>query len=184
MDCVHKMIDATSIREGFRVFRIQAESLLFKLANGSRTIIDDNNGANYIVPTSGRYVVESGNGCRRVSDAQIADCLRSQRPNDRFLQLTLLHASDWPDCFASYIVSNESSPDWITIPMQRSTSILGAWTVTMESPAGIDCAFYDGNSIWDSNNMKNYRIRLPGRYILGRGTLTYQGVSEMDLHYG
>lgn len=147
-----------------------------------------NDGRNYHISQPGRYVVESGSGCRRVSDSQIADCLRPLRRNDKFIELTLKPSakSTWRNCHITYKLHHSSRVEdgWFTAPMNRSATLLDAWVSTIEAPEGIECAFNDGGTEWDSNNSNNYHMTLPGKYSLGNGSMEYVGASNIDLHVG
>lgn len=174
------MIDSSFIKEGFRVFRIQADTLHFKLANGSHTLIDDNCSAHYHVYAPGRYIVESGSGCRRVSDAQIHDCLRSLRISDRFAHITYFSARNWAKCFVGYAMNGVSSVNWIFLPMQPSATTQGAWSVIIEAPSGLQCAFYNC-PFTKNDDVQSYSIQIPGRYTIRSGQAFYEGPSALDL---
>lgn len=57
-----------------------------------------------------------------------------------------------------------------------------SWFQRVEASGGVVCAFSNGASEWDSNKGRNYKTRLPGRYVLGGGHMTYCGVSDLDVH--
>lgn len=176
-----KMIDASSTKEGFRVFRTRAHTLLFKLANGSHTMVDDNKSACYCVSSPGRYVVESANTCRRVADAQIYDCLRSLRPNDHYVHITFTHTKNWPQCFVSYLLNGSSSSDWMTLPMESSASLPKAWLAVIDAPLGLKCTFRSGPLCCLAETF-DHSIQLPGRYNVDGGSILYVGPSPEDLN--
>lgn len=175
------MIDASPVKEGFRVFRTQADTLLFKLANGSHTLIDDNNSACYYVQAPGRYVVESGNACRRVSDAQIYDCIRSLRKRDRFVHIMYMHGTTWPECFVTYLASGASHTVWTTLPMQQSAIVRGAWTATIDAPLGLQCTFCNDPFSPGIDNVNRYSVDIPGNYTITPDNIIYKGPSPIDL---
>lgn len=199
------MIDASNIRNGFRAFRIRATQLQFRLANGDQSMVDDNNGCDFVIESSGRYVVHpgasSGSGLTRVSDVQLPDVLRPLRPTDSTIELVFTTggsgSSSWRSAYVVYIpvasrdalsFSNASSTEeWLTLPMNKSAVHLqhgprATWTLCIDAQFGIDCAFNDGGNEWDSNQSQNYKIRLPGRYSIGNGYLQYEGVAQLDMH--
>lgn len=146
------------------------------------SVKDSNHGRNYTIDSPGRYVVESGNGCRRVSDAQIADCLRALRPNDTFVEVTFHCVQDWRNCFITYAFYKDKESEWFKLPMNKFAFKQRTWAICLIGKTGIDCAFNDGSEEWDSNNGKNYQIRLPGRYTAGNGFLSYLGIAQLDMH--
>lgn len=175
------MIDASSVKEGFRVFRTQADTLLFKLANGSHTLIDDNNSACYYVQAPGRYVVESGSGCRRISDAQIYDCIRSLRTGDRFVHIMYMHGANWPHCFVTYLANGDSRTSWTILPMQPSAIVKDAWTATIDAPLGLQCTFCNDPFSPDIDTAKKFSIHIPGRYTITHDNVIYKGASPLDM---
>lgn len=177
------MLPADDIKQGFRAFRIRAHKLEFRIADSTCSVIDSNNGRNYLVNSPGRYVLESGNACRRVSDAMIADCIRAERPNDRFVELSFRPYSTWRSCYLAFSpLHQDDNTEWCTLPMNRAATPSGSWLARVEAPLGIDCAFRNDTGQWDSNDSRNYIIRAPGSYTLGQGTLEYKGVSIADIH--
>lgn len=177
----YQLIDASDVRPGFRVFRIRATRLEFKFANGKRTDIEDNSGKNYVIESPGRYVVVTGSGCRRVSDAQIADCLRPMRPHDKYVELLFEANPTWRNCFATFCMEGEHDLDWHKQPMELRSEP-GVWFLRIEAKHGVKCAFTDGGSEWDSNSNLNYQIKLPGKYLIGKRHIVYLGVSDLDIH--
>lgn len=142
----------------------------------------------------GRYIIESG--CRRVGDAQIADCLQALRKRDRFVELTFRPARTWRGCFVTYAAAGadagkdgadhaaqiDAVPQWFMVPMQRAALRDSCWVATLDARRGVDCAFTDGADEWDSNGGANFLTRVPDRYSVEGGQLRYGGVSELDLH--
>lgn len=177
---VPQLINAKTTKSGFRVFRVKAVRLEFRLSNGSNTVIDSNSGRNYLVESPGRYVVESGHGCRRVGDANIADCLRAMRPSDKYIEIVYVGAKSWRNCFITFSAREESRADWFRDSMQMMRN--GQWFRRLECGAGIVFAFNDGADRWDSNNGENYHLTLPGKYVAGNGKLTFCGISDFDMH--
>lgn len=177
-----QLIEADEVKPGFRAFRIKAHFLEFRLANEHASVIDSNMGRNYVISAAGRYVVESGSGCRRVADAQIADCLRAVRPKDRFVELSFQSNPLWRRCYVSYATEGEANGKWRKLPMEHRGEAHGSWFQRIDAPKGLTCAFTDGAAEWDNNRDRNYEIRLPGSYVLGGGHLTYCGVSDLDVH--
>ncbi|KAI0564133.1 hypothetical protein FGB62_30g051 [Gracilaria domingensis] len=158
-----------------------AERLEFKFANRNGTEIDNNVGRNYVIESPGRYVVESGSGCRRVADAQVADCLRAQRPKDTYVELMFNANPIWRNCYVAFCAPGEDALEWHKQQMELMEET-GLWFQRVETTDGINCAFTDGNVEWDSNINLNYQIRMPGRYALGRGSIAYLGPSALDMH--
>lgn len=175
------MIDASETKSGFRVFRIRARRFEFRLADGRNTSVDSNCGRNYIIESSGRYVVESGNGCRKVSDACIADCLRANRPNDEWIELSYESNLQWRNCYISYSIQGSDKDEWFEVSMDGSPET-GSWFHRIVAKAGIDFVFHNGDRDWDNNQSRNYQIRLPGRYTIKKGWCHYGGVSSIDMH--
>lgn len=177
-----QLLDASDIRPGFRAFRLRAIRLEFRFANEHATTIDSNLGRNYIIESPGRYVVETASGCRRISDAQIADCLRPIRPADKLIELIFRSPSIWRRCFVNFALEGDhDNSTWCKMPMHRQDDST-IWFQRIEAPRGITCAFSDGARQWDSNNNSNYHIRLPGKYTAGGGFLIYCGPSDLDMH--
>lgn len=58
----------------------------------------------------------------------------------------------------------------------------GAWFHRIAAKNGVDCVFHDGDKDWDNNQLRNYEIRLPGKYTIGKGWCHYNGVSSVDMH--
>lgn len=199
------MIDASNIRNRFRAFRIRAPRLQFRLANGDQSMVDDNHGRDFVIESSGRYVIHpgapSGRGLTRVSDVQLPDVLRPLRPTDSTIDLVFTNAgagsSSWRSAYVVYmpVASRDavsfstasSTEEWMTLPMNKSALHVPhgrtvTWCVCIDAQYGIDCAFNDGGQQWDSNQTQNYKIRLPGRYSVGNGYLQYDGVAQLDMH--
>lgn len=82
-----------------------------------------------------------------------------------------------------------SDGEWPKQPMHRKAS--GG---TPDSPAGppvwfcrlmftgMDCVFTNGDGAWDNNNGDKYVVPLPGSYVIGNGSIQYQGPSLLDRH--
>lgn len=146
-----------------------------------KTRTDSNNGRNYVIHSPGRYVVENGEGCRRVSEAQIPDCLRPMRPNDRFVELFFETNRLWRNCFVTYSVNGDHHNEWRKIPMEMVCQS-GIWFQRICATKGVTCAFNDGATDWDNNSEHNYHICLPGKYSIGGDHLVYQDPSDVDMH--
>ena len=129
--------------------------------------------------TPGRYVVESGNGCRRISEFRISDCLRATRPADRHIELLFKPSSSWRNCFITYASTDQSQQAWHKIPMLPSSASM-SWHQRLEAVGGITFAFHDGGDMWDNNGSHNYHVPLPGKYHIAHGTIEYQGVAGAD----
>lgn len=126
--------------------------------------------------------MEPGSGCRRVSNAMIADCLRPLRPKDSYVELWFETERSWRNCYVTYITEGDTESKWYKLGMTRSYE-LGRWFLSIKTKLGIRCAFTDGGNRWDSNRGENYHIALPGRYVLGSNSITYEGISRLDMHF-
>lgn len=177
-----RLIDASDIKLGFRAFRIKATSLEFRLCNETGQTIDSIIGRNYKISSPGRYVVESGSGCRRVSDAQIADCLRTIRPKHRFVELTFESDAIWQKAYLSYVIEGQKDSAWRKASMKLRCQLPGYWFARVEAPKGITCAFNNSAGEWDNNADRNYQIRMPGKYLIASSSLIYCGPSDLDVH--
>lgn len=185
------LVDANTVRPGFRCFRIRAKRLEFSLANGTgpRAHVDGNSGKGFVVDAPGRYVVESGGGVRRVGDACIEECLRPLRPRDQFVELVFQtgDAGAWGVCFVTFArcQAGVCEDEWKTAAMKAWGSERGDWFYRVrigDDGKGLDCAFNDGADHWDSNNSLNYAVRLPGKYLIANGRIKYLGPSDLDIH--
>lgn len=179
----YQLVDASHIRPGFRAFRLRASRLEFRLANPRATVIDSNYGRNYTISAPGRYVVESSHGCRRVGDVSIPDCLRPLRPSDRYVELFFQSSPTWRRAFVHFAIEGDNDTStWFKLPMKKRND-QAAWFQRIEAVWGLTCAFSDGKKEWDSNCSANYHVRLPGKYVVGTGTLLYSGPSDIDVHF-
>lgn len=185
------LVDASHIREGFRVYRTRSRRLEFVLTNGSNREWQDDNGRNYIIDAiPGRYVVE--HGIRRVDDADNAACRQAVlRPDDSHIHL-VFRADLWDKCFCNFKVNNE---DWTPTPgqqMKTGTGPSGDTTAPPEQEGKffyivikgkrLVCAFSDGGENWDSKQGFNYMLGLPGRYHVSGGEIRYVSPAFTDLH--
>lgn len=179
---IPQLIDASDIKPGFRTFRIKAMRLEFRLCNETGATVDSIVGRNYVIDQPGRYVVESGSGCRLVSEAQIADCLRAMRPKHRFVELAFESDPLWQKAYITYVVEGDCDNAWRKAQMQVRCQEPGHWFTRVDALKGLTCAFSNSTGQWDSNSDRNYQIRVPGKYEVGRGSLIYYGPSDLDLH--
>lgn len=177
-----QLIDASEHRPGFRVFRIKASHLEFRLSDATGSTVDSIHGQNYTIESPGRYVVESGSGCRRLSDAQISDCLRALRPHDRFIEVIFEADPSWFKCYIAYALQGDSDQTWRKVKMSLRCQEPAFWFTRIDARKGLKCAFNNGEGAWDSNCDLNYQMSLPGKYIVGLGSLIYYGPSDLDLH--
>ena len=152
----------------------------FQLANEDQSVIETNSGHNYVVEGSGRYVVEAGIGIRKVGEADIVECLRTLRPNDRYLELYFQSSPIWRRCYVKYSLHEKSN--WEITPMEMQSSTNRYWFHRIEILSGVQCAFSDGGDDWDNNDTKNYSFYLPGKYIVANKMITYLGQSDLDAH--
>lgn len=175
-----ELIDASHIRQGFRVFRIQADRLEFKLTDWTQKNVEDNGGANFVVESSGRYVVGSGS-MKRVSDADIVECLNPLKPHDTYMELHFKPPTKWERCLFVYA---KDGREWIEKPgeeLDQSGYGKGEWFTRIKAKT-LECAFNDGANEWDSNVDNNYKILMPGKWMLGSAKIKYLGRADMDMH--
>ena len=175
-----QLIDASHIRPGFRVFRIQADRFEFKLADGLQSNIEDNDGKNFIIEGSGRYVLESGK-LRWVSDADILECLKPLRPRDQYIELYFQPPTKWEKCLCVYAKDGGEWGEKPGEPLEKSALGEDEWSTRVKAKT-LECAFNDGGEKWDSNVDQNYKILMPGKWLVGCAKITYLGPPEMDLH--
>lgn len=174
------LVDASHVREGFRVYRLEFRRVEFMLTNGTDRNWEDNNGQNYVIDSPGRYVIE--HGIRRVGEADATECYRTVcRPNDRFVELEF-RADLWSCCYCSY---QSDQKDWTPVPGEKMTTVDKDmegkyYTITVEAQR-LAFAFNDGGEIWDSNMAKNYVVGNPGKYVVTDGGAHYQSASKKDL---
>lgn len=175
----NELKDADHIREGFRVFRLPARRVEFVLTNGSNRNWEDNFGANYIVDSPGRYVVE--HGIRRVGDANSAECVQATlRTEDQYIQIEF-RADLWEKCFCCYQANDEP---WTPAPgvemILLEKDVEGRFFQIELKAERLTCAFNDGGEIWDSNLRKNYKIGHPGKYNMIDGKVVYMEPADRD----
>lgn len=178
---LNELVDASHIREGFRVIRLPARRIEFALTNGTARRWEDNNGANYVLDSvPGRYVVE--HGIRRVGDTNAAECVQAAlRTDDEYIQLEF-RADLWQSCFCSY--QGDGDP-WTPAPGVEMTSIektdmQGKFFQIEVKAKKLECAFNDGGDTWDSNMGKNYRVGHPGKFAVADGQVHYVSPAEKD----
>lgn len=184
------LVDASYIREGFRVYRTRSRRLEFVLTNGSNREWQDDNGRNYIIDAiPGRYVVE--HGIRRVDDADNTACRQAVlRPNDTHIHL-VFRADLWEKCFCNFRVDDK---EWTPTPGQEMIVGTGPSGDTTDAPEKdgkyffivvkgqrLVCAFSDGGENWDSKQGFNYMVGLPGRYHVYGGEVKYVSPAFTDL---
>lgn len=178
------LLDASHIREGFRVFRCRAKPIEFILSDGTNRNCDDNNGVNYkLCGDPGRYVVE--HGIRRVGDANNDECYQHVvRHTDKYIHLCF-RADLWDRCYAYF---QRNGGDWGTEPGEEMTLVGSAegeqaarnFELIIRAKR-LAVTFTNGNDVWDANGGNNYRIGVPGKYVIGDGKAVYQGPTEKDL---
>lgn len=176
----NRLVDASHIRDGFRVFRLPFRRIEFVLTNGTSRNWEDNNGKNYVIDAPGRYVIE--HGIRRVDDANPGECYQMVfRPNDAFIQIEF-RADLWNTCYCSY---EKDGQGWTSGSGEKMTSVTkdtpGKYFEIVIEAKRAACAFNDGGEIWDSNLRKNYLIGCPGKYIVADGAVKYISPSDRDL---
>lgn len=201
-----QLLDASDIRPGFRAFRTRANRLEFLVRDGGHGTggggIDSRKAAGdsavpHVVTVPGRYVLSSDEKwLRRVGDADVIECLRKMRPDDKYVEVQYCASASavservrWRKV---YIVRVAGGKKYSTSAAMRS---MGAGTDTWayrcafrgdrgENGNGNSCmefAFTDGHGEWDDGN---YRVFLPGKYCIDvkNKTLIYFGPSHADLH--
>lgn len=175
----NELKNADYIREGFRVFRLPARRIEFVLTNGSNRNWEDNYGANYIVDSPGRYVVE--HGIRRVGDANAAECAQATlRTEDQYIQIEF-RADLWEKCFCCYQVSDEPWTPAPGVEMRLvEKGVEGRYFQIEVKAKSLSCAFNNGGEIWDSNLRKNYKMGHPGKYTMIDGRVVYLEPADKD----
>lgn len=179
----NELIDASHIRDGFRAFRSRAKAIEFVLSDGSDRNCDNNNGDNYrLSGDPGRYVVE--HGIRRVGEANGDECYQAVvRHADKYVHLCF-RADLWERCFAYF---SRDGGDWGSAPGEEMTLVgsvdAGAarnFELIVRAKR-LEVAFNDGSDVWDANDGNNYRIGLPGKYVLSDGKAVHKGPTDKDL---
>lgn len=120
----------------------------------------------------------------RVGDADVLECLRSQRPSDRFLEIVYEADPSWRRAFLSYASSGSSRKQagWMRAQMAMATPQGDRWFCRTETEGGrVEFAFTDGGDEWDNNTERNYAALMPGRYRVGGRGVRYLGPAEVDL---
>lgn len=177
----NELVDASHIREGFRVIRLPARRIEFALTNGSSRAWEDNNGNNYVIDSvPGRYVVE--HGIRRVGDANPDECIQAaMRKNDEYIQFEF-RADLWDKCFCSYKADTDP---WTPAPGVEMKPLVkkdtqGKFFQLEIKAKKFACAFNDGADNWDSNMRNNYRVGHPGKYSVADGRVRYERPADKD----
>eukprot|EP00188_Purpureofilum_apyrenoidigerum_P005439 Plantae.Rhodophyta-Purpureofilum_apyrenoidigerum.ctg7076.p1 GENE.Plantae.Rhodophyta-Purpureofilum_apyrenoidigerum.ctg7076~~Plantae.Rhodophyta-Purpureofilum_apyrenoidigerum.ctg7076.p1 ORF type:complete len:239 (-),score=35.57 Plantae.Rhodophyta-Purpureofilum_apyrenoidigerum.ctg7076:151-813(-) len=162
-NATYELVDAAHIRDGFRVFRVQAKKLEFYLTNGSKLGRDDNTGKNYHIGMPGRYVCGQG-VFFRVSDADETECERFLYHSD--IEIVFRPPKDMKKVYAMY---KDSNSEWTPAPgKEMSTDRDGSFSVVIPTRT-TEVAFTDGKDFWDSNMSRNYIIGAPGKYVVNNG---------------
>lgn len=145
------LIDASEVRPGFRVFRIRASSLTFRLSNGRGTG-DSANDMAYTAPSPGRYVAD--NGLTRVGDADVGACVAAERTTARethnWIELSVRVDAKWPQAWATVAVDGG---EWSALPGLRLRERLvdgERWCWTRVRGSRAEFALHDGGDEWDN----------------------------------
>jgi len=172
-----QLLDASDIRPGFRAFRTRANRLEFLVRDGGHGTggggIDSRKAAGdsavpHVVTVPGRYVLSSDEKwLRRVGDADVIECLRKMRPDDKYVEVQY--------CASASAVSERVR--WRKVYIVR---VAGGKKYSNGNSC-MEFAFTDGHGEWDDGN---YRVFLPGKYCIDvkNKTLIYFGPSHADLH--
>lgn len=175
-----QLIDAEHVRPGFRAFRTQCSRLEFRLGDLATGAAQPTDGCTFTATSPGRYVV-AGNEQQRVGDADVVECLRSQRPSDRFLEILYTSDPAWRRAFLSY-ASDGSKAQWMRAKMTMSSAQGDQWFCRAEVQGErVELAFTDGGDEWDNNTARNYAVPLPGKYAVAGQEIRYLGPASVDL---
>eukprot|EP00170_Pyropia_yezoensis_P001192 contig_5351_g1196 len=176
------LIDASEVRPGFRVFRIRASSLTFRLSNGRGTG-DSANDMAYTAPSPGRYVAD--NGLTRVGDADVGACVAAERTTARethnWIELSVRVDAKWPQAWATVAVDGG---EWSALPGLRLRERLvdgERWCWTRVRGSRAEFALHDGGDEWDNGGGGNYVVGWPGKWVVAGGECNYLGPADADL---
>lgn len=176
------LIDAADVRPGFRVFRIRASSLTFRLSNGRGTG-DSADDTPYTAPTPGRYVAD--NGLARVGEADVGACVAAERAAGgkahTWIELSVRVDPKWPQAWATLAVGGG---EWSALPGLRLRERLvdgERWCWTRIRGERAEFALHDGGDEWDNGGGGNYVVGWPGKWVVAGGRCVYVGPADADL---
>jgi len=176
------LIDASAVRPGFRVFRIRASTLSFRLSNGRGTG-DSANDSAYVAPSPGRYVAD--NGLTRVGEADVGACLAAERAAageaHTWIEVAVRPDAKWPQAWATVAVDGG---EWSALPgLRLRERLVGGerWCWTRVRGTRAEFALHDGGEEWDNADGSNYVVGWPGKWIVAGGQCQYAGPADADV---
>lgn len=165
-----KMVDASHIREQFRVFRgtfpataSSTKPLQFILVNGNRSSIvrpaSGDEKSCFEIGEPGRFVVEQE--IRKVGDVDTRECKQVvTNPRDKHIELSFV-ADLWEKCYCVY---SADEGEWTPAPGKEMTLVGESprkFSVTIAASRLVFALNSGGEEpSWDSNNGENVRYHM------------------------